>query len=256
MVKQKITSKTIHNVHGLLHNALDNAVRWNLVARNVVDLVSPPRLEKPDIQPLTLTQARNLLEVARGKRLEVFIALALTTGMRRGELLALRWSDIDIESHTVYVHRTVDFFARYGYVETEPKTKRSRRKLLLPAFVVEMLKSHRKEQLEQRLKVGASWQDLNLVVCGLEGNYLNPRYILKMFDRLLKEAGLPHMRIHDLRHSVMTLLSGKGIDPLSIQQLAGHEDIVTTLGVYGHFNPEMLRVIADKFDDLFGSGSP
>ncbi len=199
MVKQKISSKTVHNVHGLLHNALDNAVRWNLVARNVVDLVSPPRLEKPDIQPLTLKQARDLLETARGQHLEVFIALALTTGMRRGELLALRWSDIDFESHTVYVHRTVDFIARYGYVETEPKMKRS--KLLLPAFVVEMLKVHRKEQLEQRLKAGTSWQDLDLVVCGLEGNYLNLRYILKMFDRLLREAGLPHMRIHDLRHN-------------------------------------------------------
>ena len=153
------------------------------------------------------------------------------------------------------MHRTVDFIARYGYVETEPKTKRSKRKLLLPTFVIKMLEQHKENQAAQRLKVGDSWHDLDLVICGLEGNYLNPRYILKMFDKLLAEAGLPHMRIHDLRHCVITLLTGEGVDPLSIQQLAGHEDIVTTLGVYGHFNPAMAQVIADKLGGLFGQGT-
>jgi integrase len=151
--------------------------------------------------------------------------------------------------------RTVDFIAHYGYVETEPKTKRSRSLRLLPAFVISMLEQHKEKQAVQRLKVGDPWHDLDLVICGLEGNYLNPRYILKMFDKLLTEAGLPHMRIHDLRHCVITLLSGEGVDPLSIQQLAGHEDIVTTLGVYGHFNPVMAQVIADKLGGLFGQGA-
>jgi integrase len=114
-----------------------------------------------------------------------------------------------------------------------------------------MLKAHKAKQIEQQLKVGSAWYDLDLVVCGLKGNYLNPRYILKMFNKLLRGAGLPPMRIHDLRHSVLSLLVGMQVDPLSVQELAGHEDITTTLGVYGHVNYSMLQFIADKFDEVF-----
>lgn len=143
LMRRKLTAKTVHSVHGLLHNALDNAVRWSLVGRNVTEMVTPPRVEKREGYALTLDQARTLLAAARGHRLEMFIALALTTGMRRGELLALRWSDVDFETGVLHVRRTVDYIARYGYVETEPKTKRSRRKILLPGFVLKMLEDHK-----------------------------------------------------------------------------------------------------------------
>jgi len=231
---------------------LENAVRWNLVSRNVTELVTPPRVVKRERVPLTLEQAQKLLEVASGNRLEMLLVLALTTGMRRGELLALRWSDIDFEGQSLQVRHTVDFIARYGYVENEPKTARGKRKILLPSFVVEMLKRHKVSQLEQKLKVGEAWYGLDLVVCGLEGNYLNPRYLLKLFDKLLKEASLPHMHFHDLRHSVVTLLLSMGVDPRSIQEFVGHEDITTTLGIYSHMLPSMQQGIVDKLDDLFG----
>jgi len=251
-LRDGLSAKTVYNVHGLLHNALDNAVRWGLVSRNVTDLVTPPRLVKKERQPLTLEQAKKLLEVAHRQRLEMLIILALTTGMRRGEMLALRWSDIDVDGHSLQVRHTVDFIARYGYVENEPKTARGKRKIMLPAFVIEMLKQHRVSQLEQRFKVGGSWHDLDLVICGLEGNYLNPRYLLKLFDKLLNEAGLPHMHFHDLRHSVVTLLLSMGVDPRSIQEFVGHEDITTTLGIYSHMLPSMQQGIVDKLNDLFG----
>ncbi|MDQ6661990.1 MAG: tyrosine-type recombinase/integrase [Chloroflexota bacterium] len=251
-LRDGLAPKTVYSIHGLLHHALDNAVKWNLVSGNVTERVTPPRLEKREREPLTLEQAHKLLEVARGDRLEMLIVLALTTGMRRGELLALRWSDIDFEGQSLQVRRTVDFIARYGYVENEPKTARGKRKILLPAFVVEILKQHRINQLEQRLKVGEAWYNLDLVICGLEGNYLNPRYLLKLFDKLLKEACLPHMHFHDLRHSVVTLLLSMGVDPRSIQEFVGHEDITTTLGIYSHMLPSMQRGIVDKLDDLFG----
>lgn len=253
-LKEGLSAKTVHSIHGVLHNALDNAVRWRLVPKNVTDLVTPPRLEKHEVQSLTLEQARTLLAAARGHRLDMLLTLALTTGMRRGELLALRWSDIDLESGMLQVRRTVDFIARYGYVEGEPKTARSRRKIVLPAFVVAMLKQHRKNQLEQRLKVGDDWQDRDLVICGLEGNYLNPRYLLKLFDKLLAEAGLSHMRFHDLRHSVVTLLLGMGVDPRTIQEFVGHEDITTTLRIYSHVLPSMQQGVADKLSELFNQG--
>jgi integrase len=253
-LKEGLSAKTVHSIHGVLHNALDNAVRWRLVPKNVTDLVTPPRLEKHEVQSLTLEQARTLLAAARGHRLDMLLTLALTTGMRRGELLALRWSDIDLESGMLQVRRTVDFIARYGYVEGEPKTARSRRKIVLPAFVVAMLKQHRKNQLEQRLKVGDDWQDRDLVICGLEGNYLNPRYLLKLFDKLLAEAGLSHMRFHDLRHSVVTLLLGMGVDPRTIQEFVGHEDITTTMRIYSHVLPSMQQGVADKLSELFNQG--
>lgn len=253
-LKEGLSAKTVHSIHGVLHNAIDNAVRWRLVPKNVTDLVTPPRLEKHEVQSLTLEQARTLLAAARGHRLDMLLTLALTTGMRRGELLALRWSDIDLESGLLQVRRTVDFIARYGYVEGEPKTARSRRKIVLPAFVVAMLKQHRKNQLEQRLKVGDDWQDRDLVICGLEGNYLNPRYLLKLFDKLLVEAGLSHMRFHDLRHSVVTLLLGMGVDPRTIQEFVGHEDITTTLRIYSHVLPSMQQGVADKLSELFNQG--
>lgn len=123
MGKKNLASKTINSVHGLLHKALDNAVRWNLVPRNVCDLVSPPRIIKRKMMPLTLEHAHKLFEAARGHKLEVILTLAVVTGMRRGELLALRWSEIDFERRILLVSRTVDYITHYGYVETAPKQK-------------------------------------------------------------------------------------------------------------------------------------
>ncbi len=135
MIKNELSTKTVHNVHGLLHNALDNAVRWNLVAKNVVNAVTPPSLVKREAQPLDLEQARKLLASARGHRLEMVLILALTTAMRRGELLALRWSDVDFTTRVLTVNHTVDYIARYGYVETKPKTRKVSVKLYYLALL-------------------------------------------------------------------------------------------------------------------------
>ncbi len=251
-LKEGLATKTVHAVHSLLHSALDNAVRWNLVSRNVTTAVTPPRIQKREGVSLTLEQIKKLLDTVRGDRLEMLIILALMTGMRRGEMLALRWPDVDFEKHSIQVRRTVDFINGYGYVENEPKTEKGKRIIQIPSFVLERLKLHRVAQLERRLKVGESWHDLDLVICGLEGNYLNPRYMLKLFGRLLNEAGLPHMHFHDLRHSVVTLLISTGVDPRSIQEFVGHEDITTTLGIYGHMLPSMQQGIVEKLDRLFG----
>jgi integrase len=253
MGKRDLSPKTINSVHGLLHKALDNAVRWSLVSRNVCDLVSPPRVVKRKIQPLTLDQARQLLEAARGHRLEGLLTLAVVTGMRRGELLALRWSDVDLERRTLFVGRTVDYIAHYGYVETEPKTESGKRHILLPAFMIEVLKTHQVLQLEQQQAIGENWEDLGLVFCDLEGGYVNSRYLLVLFKRLLIDAGLPHMHFHDLRHSAATLLMSMGVNIKVIQELLGHSDIVTTLGIYGHVLPSMQEGAMDKWDSEFGN---
>ncbi len=223
-------------------------MKWSLVARNVCDLVSPPRVVKPEIQPLTIEQAQQLLKYARGHRLETLLTVAVTTGMRRGEILALRWADIDVQRGSLQVRRTVDFIAKHGYVETEPKTASGKRQIALPPFVVEMLKSHRIQQLEQRLKVGEAWQESDLVFTGLEGGYLNPRYLVKLFSRLLTEAGLPHIRFHDLRHSAATLLLSMGVEMKVIREILGHSNIGMTADVYSHVSLAMQKTAMDKWN--------
>ncbi len=257
LYKQKsgegLSPKMVHSIHGVLHKSLENAVRWKLVSSNVCDLLSPPRLVKQEIQPLAPDQARRLVEAARGHRLEPVLILAITTGMRRGELLALRWQDIDFENKNVQIRRTVDFFAGYGgYIETEPKTASGRRMIALPPFVIEVLRQHRVAQLELRLKAGSAWEEHDLVFTGLHGNYLNPRYILKMFDQVLQEAGLPHLRFHDLRHSAATLLLGMGIHPKVVQEILGHSNISMTMDIYSHVLPTMQKEAMEKWGDVFG----
>lgn len=247
-----LSSKTIHEIHGVLHLALKNAMRWGYVSRNVCDLVEPPRIVSREAVPLTLEQAHILLESVREHRLEALLTMAVVTGMRRGELLALLWSSIDFERRTLLVLHTVDYIPGYGYVETEPKTAAGKRLIRLPSFLIDMLKQHRVQQRKQQLKQGDDWENRDLVFPDMHGGYFNPNYLLRMFKKVLQEAGLPHIHFHDLRHSVVTLLLSMGVDPRSIQEFVGHEDITTTLGIYSHMLPSMQQGIVNKLDDLFG----
>lgn len=233
----------------MLHKALDNAVKWNLIARNVCDVVSPPRVPQTEKQVLTVQQARLLLNHVKKHRLEVLLTVALTTGMRRGEILALRWSDINLEEGSIQVKRTVDYITHYGYVETEPKTARGRRKILLSSFVVEMLNAHHSAQMEERYKAGDKWIDKNLVFCGLLGDFFNPNYLLRVFKKILEDAGLPRMRFHDLRHSAATILLSMNVHPKVVQEMLGHSTINMTLDTYSHVLPSMQKDIAERWND-------
>jgi integrase len=248
-----LSSKTIHEIHGVLHLALDNAVRWNYVGRNVCDLVKPPRIVSREATPLTLEQAQVLLNKVREHRLEVLLTMAVVTGMRRGELLALRWANIDFERQTLLVLHTVDYIPHYGYVETEPKTKAGRRLISLPSFLLDMLQQHRVKLLKQQLKQGDDWENRDLVFPDLRGGYFNSNYLLRIFKKLLKEAGLPHMHFHDLRHSAATILLSMGVNMKVIQELLGHSDVAITLGLYSHLLSSMQKDVMSKWDDVFGS---
>ncbi len=249
--KEGVAPKSIQNIHGLLHKALDTAVRWGLVARNVCSVVSTPRLVQHEIHPLSKEQAQRLLEEARGHRLEVLLTLALVTGMRRGELLALKWQDIDFESMSLHVCRTVNRITKYGYVENEPKTAKGRRVIMLPSFVLEMLKQHRLRQEEERLKVSDAWENRDLVFTDIHGGYVNPDYLLVRFRQLLHAAGLPDMRFHDLRHSAATILLTMGVHPKIVQELLGHSQISMTMDIYSHVLPTLQQEAISKLGDLF-----
>ena len=252
-LKQKLSPKMVSCIHGVLHVALENAVKWNLIARNVCDVVSPPRVPKTEKQVLTKRQAHVLLEHVKKHRLEAILVLAVTTGLRRGEMLALRWRDVDFEDGSVQVRRTVDYIPHYGYVENEAKTTRGQRKVMLPSFVMNTLQVHRLQQQEMRNKVGSDWVEKDLVFCGLNGDYFNPNYLLRMFKKVLIDAGLPHMRIHDLRHSAATILLIMGVHPKVVQEILGHSTISMTMDTYSHVLPTMQKEATDGWEKEFNS---
>ena len=243
---------TIGGIHMVLHMALKQAVSWQLVARNVSEDVSPPRETQPqERQILTPEQAQRLLVAAKGHRLEAMLTLALATGMRRGELLALRWQDIDVQHACLYVRHSANRLPG-GYRVTEPKTASGKRKILLPQFVLEALQQYRIRQLEAKLKAGPQWEEHDLVFCNIYGRFLNTNSLQVLFSSLLKKAGLPHMRFHDLRHSAATILLSMGVPAKVVQELLGHSHISITLGVYGHVLSSMQQEAMDKLDTLFG----
>ncbi len=246
-----LSAKTVRLVHGVLYQSLEAAVRRRRIAYNVCRDITLPRVERQEILTLTAEEAQRLLATAKGHRLEALLTLALTTGMRRGELLALQWKDIDWKGGSLQVRRSVNRYAGQGFKVSEPKTKQSRRKIALPVFVLEMLKDHRKRQLEDRLQAGSTWQDHGLVFSNAYGNYLNPSHLGTDFQKLLKKAKLPMVRFHDLRHTAASLLLKMNVSPKMVQEILGHSNIEMTLGTYSHVLPGMHEEAMGKMDELF-----
>lgn len=249
-LEEGISPKYVREMLGVLRLALNNAVRWGYISRNVCDLVTKPRVSKHEIAPLTLEQAQRFRQYIQGHRLEVLIMMAVVTGMRRGELLSLRWSDIDFKRGILQVMHTVDRLTGHGYVEGEPKTSSGIRSIRIPLFLLDMLKKHHAEQLKRKSSV-ESWAELDLVFPNLRGGYLHPNHMGEAFRELLEQAELPPIRFHDLRHSAATILLSMGVNIKVIQELLGHSDIAITLRVYGHLLPSMQQEAIDKWDGVF-----
>jgi integrase len=249
MLKEEYQPSTIELVHRVLSNALNHAVRRGLLARNVCAVVSKPRVPEQDRNILTIEQARKLMEVAKGHRLEALLLVAVITGLRGGELGALKWQDINFDGRYLLVRHTVHRLPKVGFVEDEPKTKSSRRKIALPQLVLDALKQHKINQDTMKQKAGSKWKNLDLVFPNTVGNYQEVNYRNKMFLRFLKEAELPPMRFHDLRHSAATILLSQGVNAKIVQEILGHSNIKTTLGVYGHVLPGMQGDTMNKWDE-------
>jgi integrase len=176
--------------------------------------------------------------------------MALLTGMREGELLALRWSDINFEQQYLQVRHTVRRIPGHGLTEGEPKSDSSRRKIVLSPLLVDVLRQHRLRQLEAKLRVGPVWEEHDLVFCNNRGKYMDNPDLLKRFGRLLKAAGLPHMHFHDLRHSTATFLLAMGVHAKIAQELLGHSNIAITLNIYSHVLPSLQKDAVDKLSNL------
>lgn len=247
-------ASSIAAIHAVLHQALNHAVEHNLVARNVSSFASRPKVRRHKSQVLTVEQANKLIETVKGQRIEAFLILALTTAARRSELLALHWDDLDLEQKTMRIARSATHAKGLGVYEGETKTETSRRTVLLADIAIDTLKEHRAKQIAIRselLEGGNTWIDRGLVFCGEKGNYLAFDTVRRLFLAALRDAGLPHMRLHDLRHSAATILLVKGVHPKVVQELLGHSTISMTMDVYSHVLPSMQQAVTEKMNDAF-----
>jgi integrase len=232
----------------VLRRALKQAKRWGMVDRNVAEDVDPPRLQKDEIRPLDREQTCRLLEDAEGDRLHAFYVVAVTAGLRPSEMLALRWSDVDLEAGTLRVNRALS-----GGEFAATKTSRSRRKIELSNTARAALKAHRKRQLEEQMKKAGLWKEHGLVFPSTVGTPLSHRNVVRSFKALLKRAGLPiETRLYDLRHTCATLLLNSNVHPKYVQELLGHASISQTLDTYSHVLKGMNGGIGDVMDAAVG----
>ena len=239
---------TVRKIHSTLHKAFAQAVSDGLIPRNAA-AIKAPRPDPEEMHPLSADEASALLEAARGERFEALYMLAITTGLRRGELLGLRWRDVNLEHGVLRVGRAlVREGGRYRLGET--KTKRGHRSIRLTSHAVSALGTHRKRQLEERMRLAGLYEDHDLIFATQKGTPLNPENLVKRsFKPLLERAGLPERRFHDLRHTCATLLLGRGVHPKLVQELLGHATIAMTLDTYSHFLTSMGDQTARAMED-------
>jgi len=248
MLDRGLSTRTVQYTHAVLHRALRQAVRWGMVPRNVSEDADRPQVRREEMRPLNRDQARRLLETTRGDRLEALYVLAIHTGMRPGELLGLKWEDVDLEGASLRVNRALS----NGKLTTT-KTKRSRRRIDLSAGTVRALKAHRKRQLEERMQKAGLWQEDGLVFPSSAGTPLSHRNVVRAFKDLLKRARLPEStRLYDLRHTCATLLLNASVHPKYVQELLGHASISLTLDTYSHVLKGMDGGIGDAMDEALG----
>ena len=233
-----LSAKSVKNIHGALHPALKDAVRWGYVARNVADAADPPKVVTPEMQVWSPAQLRTFLTYVRDDRLYAAWMLFATTGMRRGEVAGLRWVDVDLAAGRV-TPRKPRVEVNYKVHVSEPKTAKGKRSLALDPATAAALREHRVRQAEERLIVGPGWQDSGLVFTWGDGRPLHPERFSRWFERLAREAALPKIRLHDVRHSYATAALAAGVPAKVISERLGHANIAITMDTYSHVLPGM-----------------
>lgn len=240
-------------IHRVLHRALGQAERWRVVPRSVAALVDPPRVPRTRVAAFTVEEARAFLSAVRGDKREALYIVALAGGLRRGELLALRWEDVSVDAGTLAVSRSLSK-VRGGWAVAEPKTASSRRVVKLPAFAVDALRAHRARQLEERL-AAIVWIDPGLVFTSEVGTLLDGRNVLRLFKLKVAAAGMDPtaFTFHSLRHSAATLMLALGIHAKVVAETLGHSRIAVTMDVYSHVLPTLQDEAARKMDGLLAA---
>ena len=249
-----LTALSVRHVHAVLHRALKDAVRWGRLARNPADLADPPRVaaQSHELRTWSAEQLAAFLDSQRNARLYPLWHTLAMTGLRRGEALGLRWQDVDFETGRLAVRRALVPCGREVLV-SEPKTARGRRVVALDPETVEVLKRQAAQQLEVQQAV-AAWAETGLVFTGDDGEAFHPEVVSRCFRKAVKEAMLPEIRLHDLRHTHATLALQAGIHPKVVSERLGHATVSITLDTYSHAIPAMQEEAAVKIAELVLAG--
>ena len=252
LLTRGLSSRTVRYVHAVLSSSLKQAVKWRMLSQNPASFVDLPRIEKKEMRAFSAEQATTFLKAAKDDRFGTLFAFALATGMRPGEYLALRWSDIDLRVGTATVVRSLVRCKDGSWEFEEPKTKNSRRTIPLPASLVTAVAAHKREQAEERLAKGPSYENETLVFASSTGHPLDQiNLVRRHFKPTLKSAGLPNeFRLYDLRHSCATLLLLAGENPKVVSERLGHASVTLTLDTYSHVLPSMQQRAAEKLEAI------
>ena len=246
-----LSAQSVLHIHRVLFTALKQAVAWQLIPRNIAEAVTPPRPEQREVEPMTSREVVRILETVAGTDLEMPTILGLGTGMRLGEVLGLRWKDIDLEKRSARIAQTVQE-TKEGVVFVPPKTHRSRRTVSLPGFVIHALRKHKKEQSERRLVVGSAWHDLDLVIERGDGLPVRTSSLSGRFaDRMKKED--IRLTFHGLRHGHASLMLAAGVHLKVVSERLGHSTIGITADLYTHVADEVHEAAAASLDAFLGN---
>ena len=247
--KGGLSARTVQYHHRILSEALSHAVKMGLLVRNVAEAVDPPRPEQKNMATLAPEDVPQFLETAQETSYYVLFYTALYTGMRLGEVLGVRWCDVDLDMASLSVVQAL--YKRSGVCKmVKPKSSHSRRRIALSPSLALLLREYKAEQQTQRILLGKLPADSDLVFCHLDGKPLDPGVVSHTFAKVLKKAGLPHIRFHDLRHSHATLLLKGGVHPKIVSERLGHANIGITLDTYSHVLPGLQEKAAEHFDNL------
>ena len=251
-----LSNRSVLHHHRLLHKALEDAVKWQIIAINPAKAVNSPKDQKKKVNVLTKEQVHALLQYVKSHKYYAPIYLAIKTGMRRGEILGIRWEDVDFEKYTISVNQQIQRLKKQGVV-FKPTTKNngSRRTIAISESVASVLKRQINIRKRDRLKFGILYHDHQLIFANEDGSPIDPDAISREFPRIIRRIeDFPKVRFHDLRHTHATLLLQQGEHPKIVSERLGHATISMTMDTYSHVMPNMQKAAAKKFDDfLFGN---
>jgi len=237
-------------IHSTLHRALKIAVQQGLISHNPADAVESPKVQHRDMKIMSESDIHLFLEYARSTPYYALFYLALFTGMRRSELLALQWTDVDLATGNISVNRTLHQLRNKEIVISQPKTAKSRRRIELPQSAVEVLKEHRKQQKDLLRALGKTLEDEDFMFLNNKGKHLLPDGVSKAWAKLAKQTGMTGIRLHDARHTHASLMLKQDTHPKIVQERLGHASIQVTLDTYSHVVPGLQKAAAKRFDEM------
>ncbi|CAM3807621.1 tyrosine-type recombinase/integrase [Aeromicrobium ponti] len=251
--EKELSNENVRSVHKVLSQALKQGVKFEYISKNVTEFIGLPKVQKKEIEVWDLHEVQHFLEVTKSNRYHIAYLIALNTGMRQGEILGLRWKDINFDRNVLYVRQTL---SHYGKLSNSTKTAAGVRTIALPEQLMKELKRHKVEQSKEKLKCGTIYEDRDLVVATEHGTPLHPRNLLRNFKIHVEKADLKEIRFHDLRHTHASLLLKQGAHPKVVSERLGHADTRITLDTYSHLLPNMQEETAEQFGNmLFGNAS-